>query len=595
MNKKVSIILLSSLILLLIGNNVTYYLASKRALEQQTLENLVAQSKELNIFLENSREGAHFVENMAGIKLRSDAIAIQSQLDPDINNVTNEQLDLLTSKLNLKAISLLTKKDDGSFDIFKSSHRDEINLNTKKWGLWNKAFLELYDKKNVSALNWGQSLQNYWTGPYSISDTNAEEFYKYGYYYDGSTNYLINPFISDKVFKDFDNQIGINAIIKETLSTNPTILEISGINPATFGKEPVKVKNGSGQEYTLRYFIPIFFGSYLYKNEEYDSSQIQKAIESKQPVSYKAEINGKTVFKTFVPVFSDKIDELGVITENSKTELDKTINYYVMSITIDYQVIQNQLNKIFTKLLLVVIIATIICVIILFVLNYYFSKSKDEAVNETQATYIEELNNLFMSIRLQRHDFLNHISTIHAMVQLNKYSELKKYTNEMVGDVSKINDIINIGQPAVAALIQSKIVLAERKDITFDYSFENMEYFPDGVKSVDFVRFIGNVIDNAFDEVMKLAKEERCVELSGRIYAGTLQISVKNAGTLDASIKDKIFEIGYSSKKTGEHSGLGLAITMDIVKRYKGTIRVDSTDGVKFIIEIPIHQYSKAM
>jgi signal transduction histidine kinase len=592
--KRVSIILICSLITLLVVNNAIYYFISKQTLEQQTLKNLVDKSKVINNFLENSREGAHFVENLVGEKLRSDAIAIQSQLDPDINKVTNAQLEMLSQKLNLKAITLLAKKGN-SFILSKSSLLEELNVNTEKWGLWNKAFLELYEKKNVSALNWGQSLQNYWTGPYSVSDTNAEELYKYGYYYDGSTNYLINPFISDKVFKDYDSQVGINAFIKDTITSNSTILEVSGINPATFGKEQVEVTNGAGQKYNLRYFIPIFFGSYNFKNEKYDTAKIQEAILSKQPVSYKAKINGKTVFKTFIPVFSNKIDELGVITKNSKKELDKTINYYVMGITIDYQEIQNQLNQILINLFLVVIVITIICVIILFVLNYYFSKSKDEAVNETQATYIEELNNLFTTIRGQRHDFLHHISTIHAFVELDRYAELKNYTNEMVGDISKINDIINIGQPAIAALIQSKIVQAERKDITINFSFANMESFPDGVRSVDFVRFIGNLLDNAFDEVMKLPPEERNIEVVGKIYAGTFQISVKNSGIIDNKVKDKLFETGYTSKTAGNHSGLGLAITMDIVKKYKGTIKLDSTDGVKFIIEIPIHQYSKAI
>lgn len=591
--KKFSSILLSCLIVLLIANNAIYYFTSKHSLEERTLESLVSEAKIINTALENSREGAQYVEELVGEKLRSDGIAIQSQIDPDIKKVTNKQLEELTEKLGLKAITLLTKKEN-SFDLSKSSLQNEIGLNTGEWGLWNKAFVELYDNLNVTQLNWGLSLPNYWTGPYSILESNAEEYYKYGYYYDGTTNYLINPFVSDKVFKDYNNNVGINAIITEVISSS-SILEVSGINPEVFGKEPVEAINEVGQKYTPRYFIPVFFGSYTYKNEKMDSSKIQEAIQTKQPVSYKTKANGKTIFKTFIPVYTDKMDELGAITENSEKELDKTINYYVMAITVDYQEIQDQLNEILLRLLLVVLIITIICVIIMFVINYYISKSKDEAVSETQKTYVDELNNLFESIRGQRHDYLNHISTIHALVEMNKLSELKRYTKEMVGDISDINEIINIGQPAIAALIQSKMVQAQQKDIDFGYSFTNMQYFPEGVRSVDFVRFIGNLIDNAFYEVMKMPKEERIVELIGHIHGGTLQIIVKNPGFLDEKVKDRIFEAGHTTKSSDKHSGLGLAITMNIVKKYKGTIQVNSINGVEFLVEIPIHNYLKVV
>jgi hypothetical protein len=590
--KRASMILIITLIALLIGNNIIYYFISKQTLEQQALNEVKNQAKVLNNILENSREGAHFVENLVGEKLRSDGIAIQSQIDPDINKVTNEKLEVLSKQLNLKAITLLTKTED-SFTLNKSSDREELNLNTKKWGLWNKAFLELYEQKNVSKLNWGNSSTNYWTGPYSVSDTNAEEYYKYGYYYDGSTNYLINPFVSDKVFKDYDKLIGINSIISDDLSSNSGVLEVSGINPATFGKEQVEVENGSGQKYNLRYYIPIFFGTYEYKNEKLDSEYIQKSIDTKELVSYKADLNGKTVLKAFIPVFTDNIDELGVITENSKTELEKTLNYYVMGITIDYEEIQNHLNQILLKLLFVVIIVTIICIIFLIILNNFIIKSKDQAAQVTQSTYIDELNSLFNSIRGQRHDFLNHINTINALCDLDKIKELKQYTRELVEDVLKINQIINIGQPAISALIQSKAVQAEIKDINFTYSFTKMNEFPDGIRSVDFVRAIGNLVDNAFDEVMELPNEERLVVVSGEIHSGILKLSVHNNGTIEDSIKEKIFEAGISSKSGKEHSGLGLAITLDIVRRYKGNIHIDNSNGVTFIIEIPIHQYAK--
>lgn len=579
---------MSALVALLIVNNTFYYIISKETLEEKVVDNMVTEARQIHVSLLRTKEGEQFVERLVGERLRSDGIAIQAHLDPDVEQVTNEQLDELTTKLNLKAITLLKKTDD-DITLYKSSYRDEIGINTKSWGLWYQAFQELFDQGNVSKLNWGQSLPNFWSGPYSVSDTDVKDVNKYGYYYDGTTNYMIDPFVTDQTFRDYDKQVGIQAIIQDTKRTNPTILEISGINAETFGEEQVSVTNEQGQTWTPRYFFPIFFGSYDYVNVQTDRQNIRKALDTKKPSSYDAIVNGRHVFKTFIPVFTDQsIDELGKVEGSSAAKALTTINYYVIGITSDYGFIQSELNHTLLQLSLLILLVTIFCAGIMVLLNYMFTKSKDQAVSATQATYIEEMNNLFRSIRGQRHDFLNHVSTIHALLELGDIRELKRYTEEMIGDVKKIEDIIEIGQPAVAALVQTKIVLAESQNIIFTHEFHDLSRFPSGVKSVDVVRIIGNLVDNAFDEVVKLPQEERRVELKGWIEERMLCITVSNPGYLSEEQIGRIFEPGYSSKNMRDHSGLGLSITRDILYKYKGRIHVETAEGVQFQVAIPL-------
>ncbi|MFB9324518.1 sensor histidine kinase [Paenibacillus aurantiacus] len=584
---KVTRLLTMALIALLVVNNAIYYFISKEKLERQEIDKLQSQALAINNILEHSREGSAYVERLVGEKLRADALAIRSRLDPDIGHVTNEELDALARELGIDAISLLTKEDD-AFVLARSSKREEIGLSTKNWGLWNKVFLELYENKNVTTYEWGDRLAHYWTGPYSVSDTNAEEYYKYGYYYDGSTNYMINPFVSSAFIRNYEQSVGIASIISSITTSDPSILEISGINPSAYGSEPVVAKNSAGQTYTPRYYSPVFFGTNAYANEALDAREIRRAIETKAIASYKADVNGHSILKTFIPVFTDKIDELGLVTNNSVRELEQNLDYYVISIAIDYRKIQDQLSGILMEMGIIILLVTVVCTLILLALNHYFSQSKDQAATDTQATYVEELNALFHNIREQRHDFINHINTIHALAQVGKYEELQSYTQEVVGEIHDINAILNIGNPALGALIQSKLVQAERSDIRFRYAFSNMSGFPKGVRSVDFVRMLGNLIDNAFDEVSKVEPERREVELSGTIEDGRLRFSVRNVGTIDTAIMDRMFEAGVTSKPEGRNSGLGLPITLSIVKRYKGTIKVENDDGVKFTIDIPV-------
>lgn len=584
---KVSLLLTIALIALLIVNNLIYYFISKEKLERQEVDHLRSHAQTINNILEHSREGAAYVERLVGEKLRADALTIRSRLNPDIAKVTNEELDALARELAIDAVTLLTKEGDG-FVLARSSKREEIGLSTTNWGLWNKVFLELFEKKNVTAIQWGDSLDHYWTGPYSVSDTNAGEFYKYGYYYDGSTNYMINPFVSNASIRQYEQSIGIASIIGSITDSDPSILEIAGFNPSAFGREKVVVKNSSGQAYTPRYYAPVFFGTNAYAQNERDETEIRRAIATKAITSYKADVNGRSILKTFIPVFTDKIDELGLVTDNSVRELEANLDYYVIGITIDYRKIQAQLNGILREMGLIILLVTLACMLFLLLLNHYFSRSKDQTASDAQATYVEEMNLLFNNIREQRHDFVNHINTIHALAQVGKYGELREYTREVVGEIHDINEMLHIGNPPLAALIQSKLVQAERKGIRFTYAFSNMSGFPQGVRSVDFVRMLGNLIDNAFDEAAKVEPERRTVQLTGTIEAGKLRFVVRNAGSIDAAVMDRIFEAGVTTKSGGSNSGLGLPITLSIVKRYKGTIKVENDDGVQFTIEIPI-------
>ena len=51
----------------------------------------------------------------------------------------------------------------------------------------------------------------------------------------------------------------------------------------------------------------------------------------------------------------------------------------------------------------------------------------------------------------------------------------------------------------------------------------------------------------------------------------------------------QIFDLFYSTKKAGEGTGLGMWMTYELVKKYKGDISVSSQEnvGTKIVISIP--------
>ena len=70
---------------------------------------------------------------------------------------------------------------------------------------------------------------------------------------------------------------------------------------------------------------------------------------------------------------------------------------------------------------------------------------------------------------------------------------------------------------------------------------------------------------------------------------GGVEITVTDNGPgIPDSIKDKIFQPFFTTKPTGQGTGLGLSLAYDIVKAHGGTLDVESREGQgsTFIIKL---------
>ncbi|MBK9106559.1 MAG: two-component sensor histidine kinase [Saprospiraceae bacterium] len=69
-----------------------------------------------------------------------------------------------------------------------------------------------------------------------------------------------------------------------------------------------------------------------------------------------------------------------------------------------------------------------------------------------------------------------------------------------------------------------------------------------------------------------------------------IEISVSDNGPgIPKSVLDKIFQPFFTTKPTGQGTGLGLSLSYDIVKAHGGELRVETKegDGTEFIISLP--------
>ena len=136
------------------------------------------------------------------------------------------------------------------------------------------------------------------------------------------------------------------------------------------------------------------------------------------------------------------------------------------------------------------------------------------------------------------------------------------------------------------------------KDKSFNATFKTD--FDESIGSImiipqDIGRVLLNLITNAFYAVTEKRKFngdsfEPTVILKTKKINGDVEIMVKDNGTgIPQNVIDKIFQPFFTTKPTGQGTGLGLSMSYDIIKAHGGELKVESKepDGTSFIIHLP--------
>lgn len=138
------------------------------------------------------------------------------------------------------------------------------------------------------------------------------------------------------------------------------------------------------------------------------------------------------------------------------------------------------------------------------------------------------------------------------------------------------------------------------KDKSFNAALDT--HFDDSIKTISIVpqdigRVVLNLITNAFyacNEKKKLQIDgyEPTVSVKTEKHKDNITILVKDNGNgIPQKVLDKIFQPFFTTKPTGQGTGLGLSLSYDIINAHGGNIKVNTkeNEGTEFIILLPIN------
>jgi sensor histidine kinase regulating citrate/malate metabolism len=213
---------------------------------------------------------------------------------------------------------------------------------------------------------------------------------------------------------------------------------------------------------------------------------------------------------------------------------------------------------------------------------YFASRYKSDNLVES----IQNLEELNTKLRAQRHDYLNHFQVIYGLMDLQEYEEAKNYIDPLFKDILKVSKALKTAQPAVNALLQAKMEVAEKKNIDLFLEIRSdLKHIP--IEAWNLCKILANIIDNSITAVATV-ENEKTIHIEIGEDQQTYSFVIDNNGPMipENQVND-IFKQGFTTKKEQEH-GMGLYIVSKIVHEAGGLIHV--TSDIKrtcFCIELP--------
>jgi len=196
-------------------------------------------------------------------------------------------------------------------------------------------------------------------------------------------------------------------------------------------------------------------------------------------------------------------------------------------------------------------------------------------------------------------------------IEKGNLEEVKLLVNDIVANEQKINHHGKRADGIVKGMLQHSRTSAGQKELTdinalcdeylrlsyhglrakdknfnatmktdFDNSIGNINIIPQGIG-----RVILNLLNNAFyavDEKNKSGAKhyEPTVLIGTKIVNNKVEIKVSDNGNgIPQKVLDKIFQPFFTTKPTGQGTGLGLSLSYDIIKAHGGEIKVETKEA----------------
>lgn len=194
-----------------------------------------------------------------------------------------------------------------------------------------------------------------------------------------------------------------------------------------------------------------------------------------------------------------------------------------------------------------------------------------QQIDDMDAT-LGDLEKLNITLRAQRHDFLNHLQVVYSLMEMNETAEANAYIEKVYGQITAVSRALKTANPAINALLQVKLAACEKAHIQVDLQIQSAwKDLP--MPGWEMCKVLGNLIDNAIDALGEVSERKLTIRLTEDLHAFRFAVS-NNGPMIPQKSQVMVFDAGVTTKSDGH--GMGLYIVRKVLRDRGGDVTLVS-------------------
>lgn len=200
----------------------------------------------------------------------------------------------------------------------------------------------------------------------------------------------------------------------------------------------------------------------------------------------------------------------------------------------------------------------------------YFQDTSDLLLKQinTQLKHYEALDNMRKEFHAFRHDYINHMQCVSALISANKNEEAAQYINKLSKSKAITAKPFECGNHILDSILTEKASAAKECDteIRLDGLFTH-DFDP-----VDLCVIFSNALDNAIESCRKI-DGHKVIDIKLNTQQGYQFISICNPASEE---NNRLL----TTKDDKTHHGFGINNMRNAVNRHEGTFCIDNSNGL---------------
>lgn len=186
--------------------------------------------------------------------------------------------------------------------------------------------------------------------------------------------------------------------------------------------------------------------------------------------------------------------------------------------------------------------------------------------------YIKSIEALLNELKIERHDYNNHMSSLYGLIKIKEYEKAEEYIDQIVEKFDLMNHIIDVNSIHLSSMLNFMFSLAKKKHIKLNSNVKNSINLDRSF--VDINNIISNLLNNAIEATENLPEDERIIDFEINNRNNYLIIKITNHKSNAIILDNQMIQSGFTTKQDKKNHGLGLMSIKRTVKKYNGLIEI---------------------